>query len=442
MSPAEVREGAGPASRELFERARRVIPGGVNSPVRAFRAVGGTPLFIRSAAGAEIVDADGRRYLDFVGSWGPLILGHAHPEVVAAVAAAASEGMTYGAPCAAEVELAERIVDAYPGLEQVRCVSSGTEAVMSAIRLARGATGRDLIVKFSGCYHGHADHLLVAAGSGLVTFGRPSSAGVPDAFTELTRILPLDDEAAVRALFEREGERIAAVLIEPIPANNGLLLQRPEFLRLLRELTRAHGALLLFDEVISGFRVTRGGAAELYGITPDLATFGKIIGGGMPVGAFGGRREIMEHLAPLGGVYQAGTLSGNPVAMAAGLATLRVLEREDAWTRLEELGTALERALAAVLAAAPIPVRLVRQGSLFWLALQEGEAPRSAEALDGGAASRYAALFHALLASGIMLAPSAYEVGFLSLAHDVEQMERLAGALAPALDAARAEVAP
>jgi glutamate-1-semialdehyde 2,1-aminomutase len=313
---------------------------------------------------------------------------------------------------------------------------------MSAIRLARGATGRDLIVKFSGCYHGHADHLLVAAGSGLVTFGRPSSAGVPDAFTELTRILPLDDAAAARALFEREGERIAAVLIEPVPANNGLLLQRPEFLRLLRELTRAHGALLLFDEVISGFRVARGGAAELYGITPDLATFGKIIGGGMPVGAFGGRREIMEHLAPLGGVYQAGTLSGNPVAMAAGLATLRVLERDGAWARLEALGAMLERTLAPVLAASPIPAQLVRQGSLFWLALQEGEAPRAAEALDGAAASRYAALFHALLRSGILLAPSAYEVGFLSLAHEVEHLERFAGALASALGAARAEVAP
>ncbi|MGH7338588.1 MAG: glutamate-1-semialdehyde 2,1-aminomutase, partial [Myxococcota bacterium] len=336
----------------LFERARRVLPGGVNSPVRAFRAVGGAPLFVRGAAGAEIEDEDGRRYLDFVASWGPLILGHAHPEVLAAIAAAAGRGTTYGAPCAAEVELAETIVAWYPGLEQVRCVSSGTEAVMSAVRLARGVTGRDRIVKFSGCYHGHADSLLVAAGSGLATFGRPSSAGVPAATAELTRVLPLDDEAALDALFDREGESLAAAIVEPIPANHGLLLQRAEFLERLRLRTREAGALLIFDEVISGFRVAKGGAAELYGVTPDLATFGKIIGGGLPVGAFGGKREVMEQLAPLGGVYQAGTLSGNPVAMAAGLATLRVLERDRVWERLEALGAELERALAPVLAAA------------------------------------------------------------------------------------------
>ena len=309
--------GAGPNSEALFERARRVIPGGVNSPVRAFRAVGGTPLFVRRGAGARIEDEDGRVYLDFVGSWGPLVLGHAHPEVLEAVTAAAARGSTFGAPCAAEVELAEAVVAAYPGLEMVRFVSSGTEAVMSAIRLARGATGRDLVVKFSGCYHGHADHLLVAAGSGLVTFGRPSSAGVPEPFAELTRVLPLDDEAAVVELFAREGARVAAVILEPIPANNGLLVQRREFLETLRRLTREAGALLVFDEVISGFRVARGGAAERLGITPDLATFGKIVGGGMPVGAFGGRAELMTQLAPLGPVYQAGTLSGNPVAMAA-----------------------------------------------------------------------------------------------------------------------------
>ncbi len=322
-SPAPVpADSAGPRSRALFARAKAVTPGGVHSPVRAFRAVGGTPLFLARGEGAEIEDADGHRYLDFVGSWGPLILGHAHPEVLVAVAAAARQGMTFGAPCAGEVELAEAVVARYPGLEQVRFVSSGTEATMSAIRLARGATGRDLIVKFAGCYHGHADHLLVAAGSGLVTFGRPSSAGVPAPFAALTRVLPLDDEAALDELFSVEGERIAAVIIEPVPANNGLLLQRVEFLRHLRAVTARAGALLIFDEVISGFRVARGGAAELYGLTPDLATFGKILGGGMPVGAFGGRRDLMQHLAPEGDVYQAGTLSGNPVAMAAGLATL------------------------------------------------------------------------------------------------------------------------
>jgi len=424
---------AGPKSQSLYERAQRVLPGGVNSPVRAFRAVGGTPLFVARAEGATLEDEDGRRYLDFVGSWGPLVLGHAHPEVLAAVGAAAARGTTYGAPCAGEVELAEAIVGCYPGLEMVRCVSSGTEAVMSAIRLARGSTGRDLVVKFAGCYHGHVDHLLVAAGSGLVTFGRPSSAGVPEPFAGLTRVLPLDDEAAVEALFAAEGERIAAVILEPIPANNGLLLQRREFLETLRRLTRAHGALLVFDEVISGFRVARGGAAELYGITPDLATFGKIIGGGMPVGAFGGSRALMSHLAPLGGVYQAGTLSGNPVAMAAGLATLRVLERDRVWARLEERGTELERALAPVLAAAPLPVALVRVGSIFWLSLQAGAPPRSAEAIDPRAATAYRAIFHALLERGIALAPSAYEVGFLSAAHTADDVARLAAELPAAL---------
>ncbi|MBV8307229.1 MAG: glutamate-1-semialdehyde 2,1-aminomutase, partial [Gammaproteobacteria bacterium] len=321
MSPepvASARPEERPRSAELYERACRVIPGGVSSPVRAFRAVGGTPLFIARGAGAQVFDADGRAYLDFVCSWGPLIAGHAHPQVVAALQEALSRGTTYGAPCAAEVELAERVVAAYPAAEQVRFVSSGTEAVMSAIRVARAFTSRDLIVKFAGCYHGHADHLLVAAGSGLATFGRPSSAGVPEAFIACTRVLPLDDEAAAAELFAREGARIAAVIIEPVPANHGLLPQRRAFLQSLRELTRQHGALLIFDEVISGFRVGRGGAAERLGIAPDLATFGKVIGGGMPVGAFGGARKIMSRLAPDGDTYQAGTLSGNPVAMAAG----------------------------------------------------------------------------------------------------------------------------
>ena len=374
-------DSAGPQSRALFARAQAVIPGGVNSPVRAFRAVGGTPLFLERGEGAHFVDADGRRYLDFVCSWGPLILGHAHPEVLQAVTAAAARGMTFGAPCAGEIDLAEAVVARYPGLEQVRFVSSGTEATMSAIRLARGVTGRDLIVKFAGCYHGHADHLLVSAGSGLVTFGRPSSAGVPAPFAELTRVLPLDDEAALEALFAAEGSRIATVIVEPVPANNGLLLQRLEFLRHLRAVTARAGALLIFDEVISGFRVARGGAAELYGITPDLATFGK------PVGAFGGRRELMRHLAPEGDVYQAGTLSGNPVAMAAGIATLGILERERAWEKLEELGAYLEQALAPAFAAAPFPVQLVRQGSLFWMSLQAGAPPRRADAIASGAAA-------------------------------------------------------
>ncbi|HUA88233.1 MAG TPA: glutamate-1-semialdehyde 2,1-aminomutase [Steroidobacteraceae bacterium] len=424
-----------PKSAALFERALQVIPGGVSSPVRAFRAVGGTPLFMARGAGAEAFDADGNAYLDLVNSWGPLIAGHAHPEVVAAVSAALARGTTFGAPCEGEVALAERVVASYPGLEQVRFVSSGTEAVMSAIRLARAFTGRDLIVKFAGCYHGHADHLLVAAGSGLATFGRPSSAGVPEAFTACTCVLPLDDEAAARALFARQGARIAAVIIEPVPANHGLLLQRREFLAQLRQLTREHGTLLIFDEVISGFRLARGGAAELYGITPDLATFGKVIGGGMPVGAFGGARRIMARLAPEGDTYQAGTLSGNPVAMAAGLATLDVLERGDGWSQLELRGAELEARVVPLLERAGFPVHFVRQGSLFWMALHEGGAPRTAAVLTERETARFARLFHAMLERGVYLPPSAYEACFLSLAHTRAHVERFAGALADSLAA-------
>jgi glutamate-1-semialdehyde 2,1-aminomutase len=397
--------------------------------------VGGTPLFIQRGAGQHLVDADGRTYLDFVSSWGALILGHAHPAVVAAINEASRDGTTFGAPCAAEVELAERLVASYPALQQVRFVSSGTEAVMSAIRLARAFTGRDLIVKFSGCYHGHADHLLVAAGSGLATFGRPSSAGVPEAFTACTRVLPLDDDAAAQALFASEGKRIAAVIIEPVPANHGLLLQRREFLERLRRLTSQHGALLIFDEVISGFRLARGGAAELLGIVPDLATFGKVIGGGMPVGAFGGPREIMSRLAPLGDTYQAGTLSGNPVAMASGLATLDLLIRDAGWQRLEALGAELERVLAPVLAGAPFPVHLVRAGSLFWMSLHEKGAPRTAASLTEQASARFSALFHAMLERGVYLPPSAYEACFLSLAHQSADLQRLAQALQESLTA-------
>jgi glutamate-1-semialdehyde 2,1-aminomutase len=431
--PAAGRETRRTHSAELYQRACRVIPGGVSSPVRAFRAVGGTPIFIARAAGAQVFDADGRAYLDFVGSWGPLVAGHAHPAVIAAVTEALARGMTYGAPCAAEVELAERVVAAYPAAEQVRFVSSGTEAVMSAIRVARAFTGRDLIVKFAGCYHGHADHLLVAAGSGLATFGRPSSAGVPEAFTACTRVLPLADETAVAELFAREGARIAAVIIEPVPANHGLLPQRRAFLQELRDLTRQHGALLIFDEVISGFRLGRGGAAERLGIAPDLATFGKVIGGGMPVGAFGGARRIMARLAPDGDTYQAGTLSGNPVAMTAGLATLDLLARESGWERLENCGAELERLLTPVLAESPVPVHLVRVGSLFWLSFHEAGAPRTAAPLTAAETARFATLFHAMLDRGIYLPPSAYEACFLSLAHGSAELTRLAQALRESL---------
>ncbi|MBX5460461.1 MAG: glutamate-1-semialdehyde 2,1-aminomutase [Steroidobacteraceae bacterium] len=418
----------------LFNRALKVIPGGVNSPVRAFGAVGGTPRFISRGAGAYLYDADGRRYLDLVGSWGPLILGHAHPEVVRAVVEVSQLGTTFGAPSWSEVELAERVTASYPGLEQVRFVSSGTEAVMSAIRLARAYTGRDLVVKFAGCYHGHADHLLVSAGSGLATFGKPSSAGVPAAFVECTRVLPLDDEEALEALFAHEGARIAALIIEPAPANHGLLLQRPEFLKKLRAITRQHGALLIFDEVISGFRVARGGMAELTGITPDLATFGKIIGGGMPVGAFGGARRIMSRLAPEGDTYQAGTLSGNPVAMSAGIAALDVLVKQNAWAHLEALGAALERMLQPVLAKSPFPVRFVRLGSMFWLALNDGPAPRAAITLTELESERFASIFHAMLARGVYLPPSAYEVCFLSLAHTTADLEQLVAALGESIE--------
>lgn len=424
---------SGPRSAALYQRACRVIPGGVSSPVRAFRAVGGTPLFMERGAGARIFDADGRGYLDLVCSWGPLIAGHAHPAVVAAVSAALARGTTFGAPCAAEVELAERVVAAYPAAEQVRFVSSGTEAVMSAIRVARAFTGRDLIVKFAGCYHGHADHLLVAAGSGLATFGRPSSAGVPEAFTACTRVLPLDDENALQALFAREGAKIAAVIIEPVPANHGLLPQRREFLAAIRALTEAHGALLIFDEVICGFRLARGGAAQLLGIRPDMATFGKVIGGGMPVGAFGGARRMMARLAPDGDTYQAGTLSGNPVAMAAGLATLELLERESGWQKLEALGAELEALLRPVLARAAFPIHLVRAGSLFWMSFHENGAPRDAAALTARDTARYGALFHAMLARGVYLPPSAYEGCFLSLAHTRADLELFVHALRESL---------
>lgn len=416
-----------PHSEQLYERACRVIPGGVNSPVRAFKAVGGTPLFVQRGEGQHLIDADGRRYLDLVNSWGALILGHAHPAVVAAITEMARSGTTFGAPCAGEVELAERIVGSYPGLEQVRFVSSGTEAVMSAIRVARAFTGRDLIVKFSGCYHGHADHLLVAAGSGLATFGTPSSAGVPAAFTGCTRVLPLDNEAAVEELFSREGAQIAAVIIEPVPANHGLLLQRREFLQTLRDVTRKHGSLLIFDEVISGFRLARGGVAELTGLVPDMATFGKVIGGGMPVGGFGASREIMRRLAPLGDTYQAGTLSGNPVAMAAGITTLDIMIKESGWERLEQIGSQVERSLLPVCKDAPFPIHFVRAGSLFWLSFHDAAAPRTAASMSQHAVQRYSALFHAMLDRGVYLPPSAYEGCFLSLAHtnaDIEQLTR------------------
>jgi len=396
------------------------MPAGVNSPVRAFKSVGGEPIFHASAHGCRITDADGRSFIDFVGSWGPLILGHAHPEVVEAVASTAAKGLSFGAPCEQEIEMARLIIEAVPHLEMVRFVSSGTEAVMSAVRLARGATGRDDVLKFNGCYHGHADHLLVSAGSGLATFGTPSSAGVPEAFAAHTLVLPLDDDKVLEELFAERGDRLAAVLMEGIPANAGLLVQRQEYLQHLRELCTAHGVLLILDEVITGFRVGAAGAAALYGITPDLVTYGKIIGGGLPVGAYGGRRDLMEQLAPLGPVYQAGTLSGNPVAMAAGAATLRRLFDDDgaAWDQLDRTAGRLQEGIEGAFRSAGLPFSVARVGSILWLSLQEGPPPRRFEDIEPGVAGRYAALHAALLEEGVYMAPSAYEVMFVSTAHD------------------------
>ena len=414
-------------SREIYARACGLMPGGVSSPVRAFRSVGGTPRVIDRAKGAYVTDVDGNELLDFVGSWGPLVLGHAHPSTLTAISIAAERGTTFGAPTPFEVDLAERITEMHPALERVRFVSSGTEAVMSAVRTARGFTGRDLILKFSGCYHGHADHLLVAAGSGLATFGTPSSAGVPAAFAEQTAVLALNDEDALETFFAERGPDLACVLIEPAPANNGLLLQTDSFLSKLRALCDTHGALLIFDEVISGFRLAPGGYSELCGVTPDLATFGKVIGGGLPVGAFGGREDVMGVLSPEGPVYQAGTLSGNPVAMAAGLSTLDQLERGGGWQKLEQLGEYLQEQLAPILTRKS--ASLVRLGSIFWMSLAEGEPPRTAECISEAGVRRYGDLFHALLERGIALAPSAYEVGFLSTAHTEQHIDQLCEAV-------------
>ncbi|MHC4846077.1 MAG: glutamate-1-semialdehyde 2,1-aminomutase [Planctomycetota bacterium] len=410
---------------ELLRRARAVMPGGVSSPVRAFSSVGGDPPFVARARGAIVTDTDGREHIDMVGSWGPMILGHAHPAVLEAVQRAAEDGLSYGATCAGEVELAETILSRFPFAQKVRFTSSGTEACMSALRLARGATGRSRVVKFEGCYHGHSDGLLVKGGSGLATFGTPSSAGVPAEITALTDVLPLDDEAAAEAHFAEHGDAIAALIVEPMPANAGLLVQRQEFLATLRALTAKHGALLIFDEVISGFRVAPGGMTERSGITPDLVTIGKIIGGGMPVGALLGPASVMDHLAPDGPVYQAGTLSGNPVAMAAGLATLAELGKDGVYERLDALGARLQQGWTDALAARSVPGSVARVGSVLWVCLAEGETPRAWHTIEPAAAERYAPLHRRALRQGVWLAPSAYEVAFVSLAHDEAMIDRV-----------------
>jgi glutamate-1-semialdehyde 2,1-aminomutase len=414
-------------SRALFASAEQMIPGGVNSPVRAFRGVGGEPFFVARAEGATLWDVDGRAYLDFVLSWGPLVLGHAAPAIVEAVAAAAARGTSYGAPTALEVEMAQEITGAVPSMEMVRLVSSGTEAAMSAIRLARGATGRDLLVKFDGCYHGHADSLLVKAGSGGATFGIPDSRGVPAALAALTATVAFNDAEAVRQLFRRRGDEIAAVIVEPVAGNMGVVPPAPGFLECLREVTAHHGAVLIFDEVITGFRVARGGAQERYGVRPDLTCLGKIIGGGLPVGAYGGRRDLMSHVAPLGSVYQAGTLSGNPLAVAGGLATLRALRDPAAYGRLEALGALMERGLRAASEKAGIPLVVNRVGSMLTAFFCEGQVTdyASARKADTG---RYARWFHGLRERGIYVAPSQFEAAFVSLAHTEADLERAARA--------------
>lgn len=403
-------------NQQLFEQAQRRIPGGVNSPVRAFRSVGGTPCFIASGEGARITDANGKRYLDYVGSWGPLILGHAHPSVVAAVQEAAALGLSFGAPTAAEVEMADLLCDRLPSLDMVRLVSSGTEATMSAIRLARGYTGRDLLIKFEGCYHGHSDSLLVKAGSGMLTFGNPSSGGVPDDLAQHTLVLEYNNIEQIEEAFSDLAARIAAVIVEPVAGNMNLIAPKPAFLQTLRTLCTQHGAVLVFDEVMTGFRVGARSAQGYYGITPDLTTLGKIIGGGMPVGAFGGRREIMEKIAPLGPVYQAGTLSGNPVAVAAGLATLRLVQAPGFYEALTRKTKALCDGLAAAASRHGVTFSAQAVGGMFGLYFRTACPQSYAEVMecDKAAFNRF---FHAMLNAGHYFAPSAFEAGFLSAAH-------------------------
>ncbi|WP_371324145.1 glutamate-1-semialdehyde 2,1-aminomutase [Dechloromonas sp. ZY10] len=403
-------------NQQLFERAQRHIPGGVNSPVRAFRSVGGTPLFFQKGAGSQVQDADGRWYTDYVGSWGPMILGHAHPEVIAAVQAAVVDGLSFGAPTEREIEIADLLCDLVPSMDMVRLVSSGTEATMSAIRLARGFTGRDLLVKFEGCYHGHSDSLLVKAGSGLLTFGNPSSGGVPAGIAENTVVLPYNDPQALAEAFQGYGDKIAAVIVEPVVGNMNLIAPTAEFLKAMRELTAQHGAVLIFDEVMTGFRVGLGSAQGHYGITPDLSTFGKVVGGGMPLAAFGGKREIMEKIAPLGPVYQAGTLSGNPIAVAAGLATLKLVQQKGFYEALTVKTRTLCDGLVAAAQKHGIAFAAQNVGGMFGLYFAE-QCPTTYDAVLACDKEAFNRFFHAMLDAGHYFAPSAFEAGFVSAAH-------------------------
>ena len=404
-------------NQNLLERAQISIPGGVNSPVRAFRSVGGTPRFITRAQGAYFWDADGKRYIDYIGSWGPAIAGHAHPVVVAAVQEAASGGLSYGAPTEAEIVLAEEICRLMPSVEQVRLVSSGTEATMSALRLARGATGRDTIIKFEGCYHGHADSLLVKAGSGLLTFGNPTSAGVPADFAKHTLVLDYNDAQQLEDAFRERGKEIACVIVEPVAGNMNLIRPNPDFLQAMRRLCTQHGALLIFDEVMTGFRIGLGGAQAMYSITPDLTCLGKVIGGGMPLAAFGGRRDLMRYLAPLGSVYQAGTLSGNPVAVAAGLSTLKLVQAPGFYEALTAQTRRLAMGLAAAASAAGVSFCADAVGGMFGLYFAQ-RVPASYAEVTACDTARFNVFFHAMLDAGIYFAPSAFEAGFVSSQHD------------------------
>ena len=419
-------------SEQLFAQALTHIPGGVNSPVRAFRAVGGQPFFVNKAKGARVWDVDGHEYIDYVCTWGPSILGHAHPAIIQAVQQAAEHGTSFGIPNPLEVTMAKLICSAVPSVQKVRMCNSGTEATMSAIRLARGFTGRDKIIKFEGCYHGHVDSLLVKAGSGALTFGHPDSAGVPPSFTQHTVVLPFNDVEAVKAAFPANAGNIAGIILEPVPGNAGLYLPKPGYLEFLREITTTDGALLIFDEVMTGFRLGWGGAQQRFGITPDLSCFGKIIGGGLPVGAFGGRAEIMDCLAPLGPVYQAGTLSGNPLAMAAGIASLEELKSSHAYERLESLGAELEVGMRKAARTAGVPVEFNRIGSMFCGYFSDRPVHNLDEAMRSDRA-RFAKFFHGMLAEGIYFAPSQFEAGFLSTAHSETDIAKTIDAAAKVL---------
>lgn len=420
------------ASEKLFQRAKELIPGGVNSPVRAFRSVGGAPFFAKSARGAKITTVDGRELIDFVCTWGPAIHGHNHPKIKAAIAAALEDGTSFGTPNPYEVEMAELITRFVPSIKKVRMCNSGTEATMSAIRLARGFTGRDKIIKFSGCYHGHSDSLLIKAGSGALTHGNPDSAGVPSSFAQETVVIGFNDEAAVEQAFAANPGKIACIILEPYPANVGLILPQPGFLNFLREVCTREGAILIFDEVMTGFRLAKGGVQELESITPDLTTLGKIIGGGLPVGAFGGRAEIMDRLAPLGPVYQAGTLSGNPLAMAAGIAALRLLEELNPYTKLDTMGRQIQSTLQAATAAKGLAAQAPQVGSMFSLFFNRSPVRNYDDALKSDA-KLFGRFFQTCLENGVYLPPSAYETCFISTAHEGDAIDRACEVMSDAI---------